>query len=521
MIRLLPTVVGTIFATIVGWFIAMVIGAAVSGVSGDFLSDLRAYEGVIGAVSGAIAGGCLAYQGKHAKRYGLGLFTRVALVGSGFPLLRLAVYQSHWPTAMVFLFLGSSLFLTGCFLILDLALGIERLAKQMPRLASLVGQVHKMGAIPLMTYAPLGLAMILLGAYATGGINLNCHRLESKQQIDCELEESRWLGLAKQETHLQDLQGSRNEFGDTVLITRSDEITIVGGIVNDAFVIEHAFQTFLASTKPMLRVSVEPRWIFFGISLVAGVLVWQGFSSGPITARPETDRWRRTRRIIQSFESPALIFGLVSCLWGSSFFLLIVPATQAHITEEENTPLLSSTSMLANLPDGSRVFVEGHISENNEVILHDFVMYNVAHYVSAEWQPYPVKNMTPPFWLDLPGEGGAIDRRLRVSNDTYGIDMTYDPPLEWYPDEEIDGETLRYRGYGRGDFVTIEGQIEQVAGEPHLLAWVVYSETVEKIVQGSRAGLKRAMIGGGIFSATGLILIAVFIYNLVTKLRFS
>jgi len=108
-------VVGTIFATIVGGSIALIVGAAVSGVSGDFLSDLRVYEGVIGAVSGAIAGGCLAYQGKHARRYGLGLFTRVALVGSGFPLLRLAVYQSQWPTAIAFLFLGRSLFLTGCF----------------------------------------------------------------------------------------------------------------------------------------------------------------------------------------------------------------------------------------------------------------------------------------------------------------------------------------------------------------------------------------------------------------------
>jgi hypothetical protein len=267
----------------------------------------------------------------------------------------------------------------------------------------------------------------------------------------------------------------------------------------------------------MLRVSVEPRWIFFGISLVVGVLVWQGFSSGLITARPETERWRRTRRIIQTFESPALIFGLVSCLWGISFFLLIVSATQAYIAEEENTPLLSNTSMLVSLPEGTRVFVEGRISESSEVILHNFVMYSVSRYISDEWQPYPVKNMTPPFWIDLPGEGRAIDRRLRVSNDTYGIDETYGPSLEWHPDEAIDGETLRYRGYGRGDFVTIEGEVERVEGEPHIFAWLVYSETFENIVQGSRSGLKRAMIGRGIFSATGLILIAVFVYNLIHR----
>ena len=173
--------------------------------------------------------------------------------------------------------------------------------------------------------------------------------------------------------------------------------------------------------------------------------------------------------------------------------------------------------MLANIPDGTIVFVEGHISESNEVLLQNFVMYSVSRYVSGEWQPYSVKDMTPPFWMDLPGEGRAVDRRLRVSNDTYGIDETYDPPLEWYPDEDIEGETLRYRGYGRGDFVTIEGQVERVEGEPHIYAWLVYSQTVEKIVQGSRSGLTRAMIGGGIFSAIGLILLAIFIHNLVTK----
>lgn len=514
MLKFFPTIAGTLFAALVGWFIAMIIGAAVSGVSADFLPHLRTYEGLIGAVSGAIAGGCLVYQGKHARRYGLGLFSRVALVGSGLPLVRLAIYQSHWPAMIIFLFLGIILFLAGCFLILDIALEFEWPAKQMPALASLVGQAHAMGAIPLITYLPIGLAMVLLGAYATGGITLSCHRLEATQQIDCELEETRWLGLAIQKTQLQDVQASRYEFGDALLVTRNDEVTIVGGIVNDAFVIEHAFQTFLDSTKPMLRVSVPPRWILFGISLVAGVLVWQGLSSGSITTRPPTERWRRTRQVIQSFASFPLIFGLVSCLWGISFFLVIVPATQARIAQEENIPLLSSPAMLENLPAGTRVFVEGHISESNDVLLQDFVMYSVSRYVSDEWRPYPIKSMTPPFWIDLPGQGRAVDRRLRVNNNTYGIDTTYDLPLEWYPDEEIDGETLRYRGYGRGHFVTIEGQIERAEGDPHLVAWVVYRKPVEKIVQGSHSGLNRAKIGGGIFSAIGLILIAVFVYQL-------
>ena len=104
MIGLFPTLFGTIFAASFGWFIAMILGAAVSGVTGDFLPDLRSYEGLIGAVSGAIAGGSLVIQGKHAKSYGLGLFTRVALVGSGLPLLRLADYQSYWPATIVFCF---------------------------------------------------------------------------------------------------------------------------------------------------------------------------------------------------------------------------------------------------------------------------------------------------------------------------------------------------------------------------------------------------------------------------------
>ena len=508
--RLFLTAVGAIFAAGIGWFIAMIIGAVASGLTADYLPNVRVYEGLLGAIGGAIAGGCLAYQGKHNRRYGFGLFSRVALFGSGLPLLRLALYQDTGLSAIIFFLMAGSLFSLGSLLILDIVLQTEALADRLPSLTAPIHSLHEMGLIPVIIYLPLGLAMALAGAYATGGIELNCQRFVVSARIDCELVESRWLDQRKTMTLLPDVRDSTYEFGDMILHTGSDDVLIEGGIINDIFIVDHAFQTFLTSTKPTLAVRLEPRWIFFGVVLLAGVLVWLGLNTEPITAQPLTNRWLKTRMILQLFRSPALIFGLVALAWGISFYLLILPATQRRIAEDNDTLRLVSTTMLDTIPDGTKVFVEGQLSENNETSLREFVMYTVSRYTSDGWQAYSAKDMTPPFWLDLPGDGSVSSRRLWVGNDTYGLEMTYEPPLQWEPTETTERERLRYRGYGRSNFVTIEGQIEREAGEPYLFAWLVYSEPIETITQGSQVGFQRAGTVGGILLIIGLILLGIF-----------
>jgi hypothetical protein len=148
------TAVGAIFAAGIGWFIAMIIGAVVSGLTADYLQNLRVYEGFLGAIGGAVAGGCLAYQGKHDRHYGFGLFSRVALFGSGLPLLRLALYQDTASSALVFFLLAGSLFSMGGLLILDIVLQTEVLAGRLPGQTAPINSQHENGLQSVNLYHP-------------------------------------------------------------------------------------------------------------------------------------------------------------------------------------------------------------------------------------------------------------------------------------------------------------------------------------------------------------------------------
>ncbi len=120
--KYLVTIAGAMAAAIHGLTVAMVVGAIVSQSTSDFLPEIRYIEGALGALGGAFAGGFLAYQGKTHKSYGFGLFARVFVFASSLPLFRLSAYQDEWLPTITFLLLGSSAFLIGTFLILDIAL---------------------------------------------------------------------------------------------------------------------------------------------------------------------------------------------------------------------------------------------------------------------------------------------------------------------------------------------------------------------------------------------------------------
>jgi hypothetical protein len=509
MIKLVFTVVGAVVAAVYGGIIAAMIGGAVTVTTGDFLVNqpARTFEVLSGVLSGALAGGCLAYQGKTHKSYGYGLFTRVALVGSGLPLLRLGSHQNHWPTAIVFWVLGASLFLIGCFLILDIALQIAGVAGQMPWLAAPAKWPAEAGALRLMTFTPVGLALLLFGAYLTGGTEFTCRRLEP-ERIDCILEVYRWLGLVRvQETALTDVQGWTSELGEVILTTGSGQMTLPDNL-DDSFSMMNSLDVFLASTRPTLRLRSEPQFVFFGFCLVAGLLVWLGFLSDPITAPPE--RYRSRRKKVQSFESPVLVFGLTLCLVGPAIFLLFAPAVQANISED-GAPVLNATT-LPDSPTDTEAFIEGYISESNETIFRNFVIYKLDRYSDGNWQFY--EQRTPPFWLDLAGEGRAIDRRLRVINDTYAPDAFNNAPVEWQSDQEVDDEQLRYRGFTRGNRVTIFGQVKQTEGEPQFWAWWLYGDSIEAYFEDGYAKLRLIKIVGTLISIAGVSLLAIFGYKL-------
>jgi hypothetical protein len=276
--RLFFASIGIIVGAIHGGIIAAIMGGVVVATTGSFLRDepVRIVEILIGVIGGAIGGGCLAYQGKTEKKYGLGLFTKVALVASGLPLLRLAVQQNHWPTALVFGLLGSLLLLIGCFLILDIVLQIETLVEKMPGLSRLVKRLAARAPLRLITYIPPGMALLLFGAYLIVGVQLTCQRLEPSW-VDCLLEQQRWLGLVKvQEISIKGLQEWRSEFGNVVLVTQSGEATIPTQL-NTFFLEAGVINAFLTSTEPTLRLSSGPDWfILVPPCLIAGLLFVAG-----------------------------------------------------------------------------------------------------------------------------------------------------------------------------------------------------------------------------------------------------
>jgi hypothetical protein len=514
--RLLLTAFGAVFAAVMSWMTAMIIGALVSGISGDFMPGLRMIEGLIGAISGAIAGGCLAFQDKHQKGYGLGLFARVALVSSGLPLMRLAAYQDQWLTALFFMGLGTGLFLIGCILVFEIVLDTGAIAGHMSGPASVLESLRKVGAIPALTYLPLGVALLVVGAYASGGISLTCQRAGTTQ-VDCELTETRWLGVVGKKTLLRDVQQVRSEAEKIVLVTPYYEVPVVGGIVNDVFIISYSLEDFLDSSRPTLTVTLPPRWIFFGFSLIAGMLIWLGFSTDLLSTIPETRWGRGSESIWDWFGSPLLIFGVVACLWGVSFFLIIIPGVEEYIAEETSRPVLTNMAMISSAQPGTEAFIQGRISEINKAGVHNLVMAQASHETTDGWQPYPAMDVTPPFWIDIPGSGPASQRRLWVFNDTYGLDVTIDPPQEWLPDKPIEGKMLRYRGYAPGDFVTLEGRIERVDNEPQFQTWLVYGRPVVEIVKGSKKGIFRARVAGGGLLTLGGLLLTVFVISRVVK----
>jgi hypothetical protein len=238
-----------------------------------------AVEILIGLLAGAVAGGCLAYQGKSHKSYGLGLFTKVGLVSSGLPFLRLGLQQDHGPTGLVFLGLGSLLFLLGGFLILDVALQTKELVGQRPWLSSLANRLAQTRSrIRFMTFIPPALVLLLINAYLIVGLKLTCQRLEPRW-INCLLEEYRWLGLVKiQETSLQGLQEWRYQFSDIVLVAQSGQATLPSRPNTFFFEVE-ALDKFLASTEPALTLSSTPNWFIpIPLCLAAGLFFWAAFA---------------------------------------------------------------------------------------------------------------------------------------------------------------------------------------------------------------------------------------------------
>jgi hypothetical protein len=311
--------------------------------------------------------------------------------------------------------------------------------------------------------------------------------------------------VTTQRATLQGLQTLRSELRATALIAASGEV-IFGDPNSQVY---HAVDTFLQTTRPRLTVRTDADRKFFGYCLLAGFLLWYGLRSDPDLISAATDDDDRKKRRIHSFESPFLIWGLVLGLCGLAVFRLAVPDAQAEIVEDENLPVLSSPAMLADIPDGEVVLVEGHLSENNETIFRDFVAYLSERYHDDSWHFYGQE--TPSFWLDVTGTDPVSERRLWLNSDKYGLESTI-LPREWTPDEPVDGKRVRYRGLGRGDLATIYGQVEQVNGQLQFTAWVVYGgRTIEDYHQGSQVGLTRLKLMGSGLVVVALLLIVIFI----------
>ena len=495
------------FAAFVGGTLAMIFGAMASGATADFLPQLRWVEGTIGAIGGAMGGGALAWQGKHDKGFGLGLFSRVALLGVAMPVLRLGLYQQGWPlTQILFLSLGFALLLLGSMLILDIVLQIKAVAALMPGLATVSRTLSAVEAIPLLIFVPLSLTLLLFGAYATSGIELTCQRVESTQ-IDCQLIKSRWLGQVIETASLSGLQSWDDDFDRLVLNADSGSVVIESGLLHETFIIAHDLDVFVNSAQPSFKIDLPPRWIFFGSVLIAGVLTSTGFSSIPLAPVPPNTPWPRLRYCLKIFRSTYLILGLMFSLWGLGFFLLVLPQSRALVVEDENTVVLTRADMLANLPDGTELFIEGYLSESNETVIEQYVLAYREWLGSEDW--IYDESFTPFFLLDVAVNGSVVSRKLPIKGEKYGI-VADDDLLEWYPDTLVDGAEVRYRGYVRGDFVTVYGQVIRVEGRPQVEAWTVDNVPVQAMLEADRQRL-RLMTGGGIVLVTaGLIFLGVF-----------
>jgi hypothetical protein len=171
-ITIVPTLVGAAVAAFYGFVIAAIVGGLVGAISGeppapqrlvrvertadsttyiyrDSLRErpVRVVEMLFGLLAGGVAGGCLAYQGKAHKEYAYGLFTRIGLAAIGLPVMRLAYFQAHGPTAVVFWLLGAPIFLIGCYLVAEIILQTGNLSQRVPRLANFTQWMSAAGAV--------------------------------------------------------------------------------------------------------------------------------------------------------------------------------------------------------------------------------------------------------------------------------------------------------------------------------------------------------------------------------------
>jgi hypothetical protein len=388
----------------------------------------------------------------------------------------------------------------------EIILQTGNLSQRVPRLANFTQWMSAAGAVRLLTFAPIGIAFVVLGAYFTGGVELSCTR-SAAQPVDAVLRERRWLGQVNVRTAMiQGLRETRYDDG-VVLVADSGDVHVQGDM-NDLHASVGALDEFLKSARPALTVRSDPRFVFFGCWLLAMALVLMGYVSHPVTARVED--YATCKHWVQVFESKLLVIGVVLCLLSAAAFLVVVPAVEANVTEDD-APLLDGAT-LASAPDGLDAFIEGRISASNPLVFENFVMYHLERLeADHDWSPQEKK--TPPFVIDVPG-AGAEAVALQVINDNYALNAFGNAPVESPATDERGGRSLRYRGYAHGSPVTAFGQITRDGGEPQLRAWWLFGGTYNQYRQDGSTELRLMRVGGIILAAAGALLMGLFIRKL-------
>jgi hypothetical protein len=185
--------------------------------------------------------------------------------------------------------------------------------------------------------------------------------------------------------------------------------------------------------------------------------------------------------------------GLVFAAMGLMFSVDILP-TLRELNEFRQLPLFAT----ANL--GERAFLEGRISEQNQIVYGQFVAYVREDYRSStartsSW--HEVARQTPPLIIE------TRDKAVRIVNDHYALEST-DAILEEAAPSLTKG-AVQARGFVVGSQVLAVGFVAQET--KGLIAEFIYAGTHSDYVAYLTRSLRNACWLGGGSLAIALILI--------------
>jgi hypothetical protein len=185
--------------------------------------------------------------------------------------------------------------------------------------------------------------------------------------------------------------------------------------------------------------------------------------------------------------------GLVIAVLGA-MVVADIPPTLRDLNSLRQLPAFASAK------PGERTFVEGHISEHNQPVYHQFVAYLREDYRSSTARTsgwIEVARQTPPFVIEMQGES------VQIVNDYYVLEST-DVTLEEASPTLTKG-AVQSRGFVVGSPVLAVGFVDQETKE--LVAEFLYAGTRDDYLAFLTRFLRNVVWRGSGSLATAFILI--------------